>query len=113
MDVLLIVGISIVGVCKDCWLDGFGRHGAYGGFVGSQIKPAEARRKLATEKWDKEKLEKYGKMPKYWLDAGFNKNPEYQKWNLRRIKIDDDEKRRENAVFVESKSMIADNKEVN
>ena len=90
------------GVCKDCWLDGFGRFGDYGGFVGRQIKPKEEKRRLARQKWEQEKLAKYGKEPKYWLTPGFTKNPEWREWRQRQIKIDDDEKRRKNATFVES-----------
>ena len=62
---------SYGGVCQDCWLDGFGKHGDYGGFVGSQIKPGNEKRRLSIQKHDQEQLEKYGKEPKYWLDAGF------------------------------------------
>ena len=90
------------GVCQDCWLDGFGDFGAYGGFVGRQIKPDAEKMRLSIQKHEKEKLEKYGKEPKYWLVPGFTKNPEYQKWRQRQIEIDRNEKRKKNAVFVES-----------
>jgi len=90
------------GVCKDCWLDGFGRYGDYGGFVGRQIKPKEEKEKQNHEKWEREELAKYGKEPKYWLDPGFTKNPEWQIWWDRHIQIDNDEERRKNAKHIES-----------
>jgi len=80
------------GVCQPCWLDGFGRYGKWGGFVGKQVKPEDERIKLAHEKSEKEKLEKYGKKPKYWLNPGFTKNPEHQKWRQRQIEIDKGER---------------------
>lgn len=90
------------GVCQDCWLDGFGIFGDYGGFVGRQIKPKEEKRRLSREKWEREELAKYGEEPKYWLDPGFTKNPAWQEWWDRHVEIDNDEKRRKNATFVES-----------
>lgn len=94
------------GVCKDCWLDGFGRYGDYGGFVGRQIKPKEEERRKKHEKHEQEEIVKYGKEPKYWLDPGFTKNPEWQEWWQKHIEIDRDSKRKKNAKFVESTMII-------
>lgn len=93
---------SYGGVCQDCWLDGFGRHGDYGGFVGSQIKPEAEKRRVAQQKWDKEKLEKYGEEPQSWVKFRWIENPEWRAWYLRKLEIDKGEKRKKNATFVES-----------
>lgn len=86
------------GVCKDCFYDGFGTSGAMGKHLGDKVK--ERRKKH--EKFEKEQIEKYGKEPKYWLDAGFTKNPEYEAWWQRKLEIKRDEKRMKNAKLVES-----------
>lgn len=90
------------GVCKDCYLDGFGEWGDYGGFIGAKVKDRREKGRLAYEKDEQEKIAKYGKEPKYWLDPGFTKNPEYEAWWQRKIAIDREDARRKNAKFVES-----------
>jgi hypothetical protein len=81
------------GVCYNCYLDGFGKHGAFGAFLKKQLEKDE--RKIKT--FESERLNKYGKEPKYWLNPGFTENPAWREWNQRRAQIDEDEKRRKNA----------------
>lgn len=92
------------GVCRDCYLDGFGRFGDRGRFIGKQIKDSREQGRLAYQKREQEEIAKYGKEPKYWLDAGFTKNPEWPIWWQRKIEIDRDDERMKNAKFVESQT---------
>jgi len=81
------------GVCDTCFYDGFGEHGEIGKKLGDKDK--ERKKKYELDKT--EKVAKYGKEPKYWLDPGFTKNPEWQMWWDRHVQIDNDEERRKNA----------------
>lgn len=90
------------GVCKECWLDGFGRYGDHGKFMGIMTKDNAEERKKKRETYKQKEIAKYGKEPKYWLDPGFTKNPEYEEWGQRKMEIDRDDKRGKNAKFVDS-----------
>jgi len=83
-------------------MDGFGRYGDYGKFIGSKIKDRRESGKLSRKKREQEKIAKYGEEPEYWLDLGFTKNPKYEEWWQRKMEIDRDDKRRKNAKFVGS-----------
>lgn len=90
------------GVCKDCYLEGFGTFGDTGRFMGIMINDKAEERKKKRKEYEQREIVKYGKEPKYWLDEGFTKNPEWEKWNKRRVEINRDEKRMKDARFVES-----------
>ena len=90
------------GVCKNCWLDGFGDYGEHGVFMKKQLE--KDKEKLT--KFKDERLQKYGEEPKYWLNPGFTVNPKWQEWNQKRISLDEDEKRRKNARFVKSEASL-------
>ena len=93
------------GVCQTCFYDGHGINGAMGKHLGDKAK--ERREKY--KKHESEKIAKYGKEPKYWLDPGFTKNPEWQEWWDRCVEIKVDEKRRKNAKFVKTENIITSN----
>ena len=94
----LLLRFSLIGgVCRACYYDGFGTLGTIGKELDNENKEREKKYKLL----ESERITKYGKEPKYWLNLGFTKNPEWGEWNQRRFTIDDDEKRRKNAKLVE------------
>lgn len=90
------------GVCNDCFYDGFGEYGEIGKELGEKQKEMIKRYELEQAR----KIAKYGEEPKYWLDLGFTKNPEWQEWWKRHLEIDEDEKRRKNAKFVKATTHI-------
>jgi len=93
------------GVCDTCFYDGFGAYGEIGKQLGEKAKERRKKQELL----EAEKIAKYGKEPKYWLDPGFTKNPQWKKyWNQRR-EIDKDEERRKNAKPITASYKIKQN----
>lgn len=90
------------GVCRECWLDGFGRYGDYGGFMGRKTRDRKEKGKLAYQKREQEEIAKYGKEPKSWVDFRWIENPEWRAWYTRKLEIDRDDKRMKDAKFVKS-----------